>query len=104
MIFIFCGFAPNGVRYPLVGGTRGRHFAGTNLKPCKLPKNAQTPTSRVHALLARFLLMLNFNCYCNASFVIISLFLAIVHCQSKSSFTQRNRFEWVCRRAIFSDF
>ncbi len=38
-------------RYPLVGGTRQRRFAGTNLKPCKLPENAQTPTSRVHAVL-----------------------------------------------------
>ena len=43
--------APNGWRYPLVGGTRGRRFAGTNLKPRKLPENAATPTSRVHALL-----------------------------------------------------
>jgi hypothetical protein len=34
-----------------VGGTRQRHFDGTNLKPRKLPENAQTPTSRVHALL-----------------------------------------------------
>src|SRR5512134_3671456 len=37
--------APNGLRYPLVGGTRQRHFAGTNFKPRKLPKNAQTPTT-----------------------------------------------------------
>jgi len=43
--------APNGVRYPLVGGTRQRHFAGTSFKPLKLPENAQTPTSRVHAVL-----------------------------------------------------
>jgi hypothetical protein len=43
--------APNGWRYPLVGGTRKRHFDGTSLKPRKLPENAQTPTSRVHALL-----------------------------------------------------
>jgi hypothetical protein len=42
----------NGLRYPLVGGTRQRHFSGNNLKPHKLPENAQTPTSRVHALLA----------------------------------------------------
>ena len=34
-----------------MGGTRQRHFDGTNLKPKKLPENAQTPTSRVHALL-----------------------------------------------------
>ena len=47
--------APNGLRYPLVGGTRQRHFDGTNFKPRKLPENAQTPTSRVHAVLARCL-------------------------------------------------
>jgi len=47
----------NGVRYRLVistgsirrGGTRQRHFDGTNFKPRKLPENAQTPTSRVLA-------------------------------------------------------
>src|SRR5687768_13146460 len=44
----------NGWRYPLVGGTRGRHFDGTNSKPRKLPENAQTPTSRVHAVLGCF--------------------------------------------------
>jgi hypothetical protein len=43
--------AANGSRYPLVGGTRQRHFDGTNFKPRKLPENAATPTSRVHALL-----------------------------------------------------
>ena len=52
---------PNGLRYPLVGGTRGRHLAGTNLKPRKLLENAPTPTTtapthfvgdRVHAVLA----------------------------------------------------
>ena len=42
----------NGSRYPLVGGTRERHFVGTNSKLHKLLENAQTPTSRVHALLA----------------------------------------------------
>jgi hypothetical protein len=42
---------PNGERYPLVGGTRQRYFAGTNLKPRKLLENAPTPTSRVHAVL-----------------------------------------------------
>jgi len=40
--------------YPLVGGTRQRHFDGTNLKPRKVPENAQTPTSRVHAVLGVF--------------------------------------------------
>jgi hypothetical protein len=39
------------VRYPLVGGTRQRHFDGTNSKPRNLLENAATPTSRVHALL-----------------------------------------------------
>ena len=41
----------NGLRYPLVGGTWERHFAGTNLKPRILPENAATPTRRVHAVL-----------------------------------------------------
>src|SRR6266498_449120 len=42
---------PNGLRYPLVGGTRERHFDGTHLKSHKVLENAQTPTSRVHAVL-----------------------------------------------------
>ena len=42
---------PNGLRYPRVGGTRERRFAGTNFKPHKLPENAATPTRRVHAVL-----------------------------------------------------
>jgi hypothetical protein len=46
--------APNGERYPLVGGTRLRHFDGTSSKPRKLLENAQTPTSRVHAVLGAF--------------------------------------------------
>ena len=41
------------MRYPLVGGTRERHFDGTSFKPRKVPENAQTPTSRVHAVLGR---------------------------------------------------
>jgi len=41
----------NGLRYPLVGGTRERRFDGTPFKPHKLPENAPTPTSRVHAVL-----------------------------------------------------
>ena len=41
----------NGLRYPLVGGTRPRLFDGTNFKPRKLLENARAPTSRVHALL-----------------------------------------------------
>jgi len=50
----------NGWRYPLVGGTRQRHFIGSNSKPRKLPENAPTPTTpapayfagdRVHAVL-----------------------------------------------------
>jgi hypothetical protein len=46
-----CFERANGLRYPLVGGTRQRHFTGINFKPRKLPENAQTPTSRVHAVL-----------------------------------------------------
>src|SRR5689334_8117939 len=42
---------PNGWRYPLVGGMRQRHFTGINSKPRKVLENAQTPTSRVHAVL-----------------------------------------------------
>ena len=53
---------PNGLRYPLVGGTKERHFDGTNLKPRKLLENAQTPTTiapvlvgdRVHSVLGSF--------------------------------------------------
>ena len=41
----------NGLRYPLVGEMRQSHFEGTNFKPRKLLENAQTPTSRVHAVL-----------------------------------------------------
>jgi hypothetical protein len=44
--------AANGLRYPLVGGTRQRCFDGASFKPHKVPENAQTPTSRVHAVLA----------------------------------------------------
>ncbi len=39
------------MRYPRVGGRRERHFAGTSFEPRKLPENAATPTSRVHAVL-----------------------------------------------------
>jgi hypothetical protein len=49
--FVFCSWLPNGWRYPLVGGARQRHFAGINFKPRKLPENAVSPTSRVHAVL-----------------------------------------------------
>ena len=45
----------NGLRYPRVGGTRSRHFDGTNFKPRKLPENAATPTRRVHAVLGGLL-------------------------------------------------
>lgn len=41
----------NGERYPLVGGTRHRHFAGTNFEPSKTPENAQTPHHPLHAVL-----------------------------------------------------
>jgi hypothetical protein len=43
--------APNGERYPRVGGTRQRRFAGTSFKPRKVLENAPTPTRRVHAVL-----------------------------------------------------
>src|SRR6266496_531673 len=45
---------PNGLRYPLVDGTRPRRFDETSFKPHKRPENAQTPTSRVHAVLGSF--------------------------------------------------
>jgi len=57
---LFWRKAPNGWRYPLVGGTRQRHFDGISFKPRKLPENAATPTTpapahfagvRVHAVL-----------------------------------------------------
>jgi hypothetical protein len=47
--------APNGLRYPLVDGRRQRRFAGTSFRTRELPKNAATPTSRVHAVLGGFL-------------------------------------------------
>ena len=47
----FAKKTPNGMRYPRVGETRERCFAGTSLEPRKLPENAQTPTRRVHAVL-----------------------------------------------------
>jgi hypothetical protein len=47
--------APNGLRYPRVGGTRQRHFIGTSFEPRKLLENAQTPTRRVHAVLGALL-------------------------------------------------
>src|SRR5688500_14150216 len=51
---------PNGLRYPLVGGTRQRQFDGTSSKPRKRLKNVQTPTSRVHALLGGVTFMPHF--------------------------------------------
>jgi len=51
---MYLAMPPNGWRYPLVGGTRERQFDGTKLEPRKLPENAQTPTSRVHAVLGAF--------------------------------------------------
>jgi hypothetical protein len=45
---------PNGVRYLLAGGTRQRHFDGTNSKPHKQLENATTPTRRMHALFGVF--------------------------------------------------
>ena len=57
---VFCianyipNLAPNGLRYPPVGGTRQRHFDGTSFEPSVNPFWRRIPTSRVHALLARF--------------------------------------------------
>ena len=50
-MLIVAASAPNGLRYPLVGWTRQRHFDGTSFKPREVPKNAQTPISRVNAVL-----------------------------------------------------
>ncbi len=50
-ILLFPVQAPNGLRYPRVGGTRQRRFGGTNSKPRKRLENAATPTRRVHAVL-----------------------------------------------------
>ena len=55
-VFFILTQPPNGVRYPLVGGARQRHFDGANFKPRKLLKNAQTPTRRVHAVLGASML------------------------------------------------
>jgi len=55
---------PNGLRYPLVGGTRQPYFDRTSFKPRKVLEKAQTPTTmapalfagdRVHAVLGGFL-------------------------------------------------
>jgi hypothetical protein len=45
------GEATQRLALPAWGGTRERHFDGTNLKPHKEPENAQTLTRRVHAVL-----------------------------------------------------
>jgi hypothetical protein len=55
------GEAPNGLRYPRVGGRRQRHFTGINFKPRKLLENAQTPTRRVHAVLGGIVFILIFD-------------------------------------------
>jgi len=47
---------PNGLRYPLVGGTRQRRFDGTSFEPRNPPENAASPTSRVRAVLGVFVL------------------------------------------------
>ncbi len=43
--------APNGLRYPRVGGVWIRSESRKNSKPGKCSKIAQTPTRRVHAVL-----------------------------------------------------
>jgi len=51
LLYIIVQGQANGLRYPLVGGTRQRHFDGINFKSHKVLENAQTPTSQVHAVL-----------------------------------------------------
>ncbi len=51
IMFCFRDCLPNGMRYLRVGGTRGRHFAGTSFEPRKRLENAASPTRRVHAVL-----------------------------------------------------
>jgi hypothetical protein len=49
LLIDFLNEAPNGLRYPLVGETRQRHFDGANSKPRKTPENAP----RTHLSTAR---------------------------------------------------
>ena len=51
MQFYYFAMRANGWRYRQVGGTRERHFDGTNFKPRNVLENAQSPTGRVHAVL-----------------------------------------------------
>ncbi len=51
VLSLYYNLPPNGERYLRVGGTRQRHFGGTDSKPHNLPENAVTPTRRVHAVL-----------------------------------------------------
>ena len=44
---------PHGWRYPRVGGTRQRHFDGTNLKPRNLLENAHAAQQQSHKSGAR---------------------------------------------------
>ena len=46
-------YAPNGVRYPLVGETRQRHFSGINFKPRNVPNNAHAAEQQFHQSGAR---------------------------------------------------
>jgi hypothetical protein len=79
-------------RYPLVGGTRQRHFDGTNFMPRKTPENAQTPTTMaptifvgdlVHALLGGFI--------CIERFVSSWYFLPLhIHVPSEIGSANRN--------------
>jgi hypothetical protein len=68
---------PNGLRYPRVGGTRQRHFAGADLKPHKLLENAQTPTRRVHAVLGSSDIGTNLEKYLHKLFFVNSLRLQL---------------------------
>jgi hypothetical protein len=58
---MLCKELPNGLRYPQVGG-RGLRLRGSkNSKPEKYSSTAQTPTCRVHALLATVLIFQTAN-------------------------------------------
>jgi hypothetical protein len=46
-----CNGRANGWRYLQVGEMMQHYFDGISLKPCKVLKNAATPTCQVHAVL-----------------------------------------------------
>ena len=81
-ILILVSLAPNGVRYPRVGGTRQHRFDRTSSQPRNLPENAAPPTRRVHALLG-----------CGVASKIISGKFAIKVLPSILSLQRLSRFE-----------